>query len=70
LGCGDCCQSFVLGLLAGFTTLGFVFQTLVVKENLFPRGPNEILVTVDAFDCAVLVLTFRVRFQGVSRFRL
>jgi hypothetical protein len=57
-------------LFTGFAAFGFVFQTLVVEENLFARSPDEILVAVNALDGPILVFTFRVCFQCVGRFRL
>jgi hypothetical protein len=60
LGGGNGRQSLVLGLLAGFATLGFVLQTLVVKEDLFASSPDEILSTVNAFDRAIRKLRLGV----------
>jgi len=40
-----------------------------MKENLFARGPNEILIAIDTLDWAILVFTFLMCFQYVSRFR-
>jgi len=41
-----------------------------MKENLFACGPNKILRTVNALDCAVLILIFGISFQLVGCFRL
>lgn len=49
-------QTFVLGLLAGLTPLGFVLQILVVKKDLLASRPDEILAAVYAFDRAVFKL--------------
>jgi hypothetical protein len=39
-------ETFVLGLLARFATLGLVLQTFVVKEDLFASSPDEIIPAV------------------------
>lgn len=51
---GDGREAFVLGLLAGLTSLGFVLKTLVVKKDLFASSPNKILSTINALDIAIL----------------
>jgi hypothetical protein len=56
---GNCCEPFILGLLAGLAALGLVLQTLVVKEDLLAGCPDEIITAVDAFDRAVI--EFRLR---------
>jgi hypothetical protein len=52
----DSSKPFVLGLLARFATLWFVPQSLVVEECLLAGCPDEILVTVYAFDGAIWML--------------
>jgi hypothetical protein len=47
---GNCCEAFILGLLAGFASLGFVLQPFIVKENLLARRPDEVLSAVNTFD--------------------
>jgi hypothetical protein len=49
-------QPLVLGLLTGLTTFGLVSQSLVVKEDLFARSPDEVLTTIDTFYRAILKL--------------
>jgi hypothetical protein len=56
----NCCEALILGLLAGFATLGFVLQSFVVKEDLLASRPDEVLPAVNAFDCAVLELRLRL----------
>jgi hypothetical protein len=56
---GNRCETFVLGLLARFASLGFVLQTFVVKENLLASRPDEIISAINAFDRAVI--EFRLR---------
>ena len=70
LRCCDCREAFVLSLFAGLAPLWFVFQSLVVEENLFTRSPDEVLVTVYAFDKAILIFTFVSHFQCLGGFRL
>jgi hypothetical protein len=50
---GDSGQTIVLGVLAGLATLGFVLQTLVVKENLLAHGPDELSTAIDASDGSI-----------------
>ena len=54
LGRGNRRQSIILGLFAGFAALGFVLQTLVMKEDLFANRPNEWLAAIDAGDRSIL----------------
>lgn len=68
--CRNCREPFVFSLLAGFATLGFVLQSLVVKENLLAGSPDKVLVTIDTPDWPILIFTVWGRFQYVSRFRL
>jgi hypothetical protein len=56
LRCRDSSQPFILRLLARFAALGFVLQSLVVEECLLAGCPDEILVTVYAFDGAIWML--------------
>jgi hypothetical protein len=70
LRCRDSGETLVLGLLAGFTTLWFVFQSLVVKEYLFARSPNEVFVAVNAPDGAVLILAFLSSFHYLCGFHV
>ena len=42
-------QSLVLCLLAGLTTLGFVLQSLIVKEDLLAARPDKVVTAIDAF---------------------
>jgi hypothetical protein len=53
---GDRSQPFVLRLLARLAALRFILQSLVVKEGLLAGCPDEILVTVYAFDGAIWML--------------
>jgi len=53
---GDGSQSFILCLLARLATLWFVLQPLVMEKRLFPGSPDEILITVYAFDRAIRML--------------
>jgi hypothetical protein len=54
LGRGNRRQSIILGLFAGFAALGFVLQTLVVKEHLLANRPDEWLTAIDACDRSIL----------------
>jgi hypothetical protein len=63
-------QPLVLGLLAGLTTFWFVFEPLVVEENLLARSPNEVFVAVDAPDGAVLILAFLGSFHYLCGFHV
>jgi hypothetical protein len=56
LGGGDGREAFVLGLLAGLTTLGLVLQTFIVEENLLSGCPDEILSAIYAMYVSVLEL--------------
>jgi len=58
--CGDGSESFILRLLTRLATLWFVLQSLVMKKRLFPGSPDEILITVYAFDSAIRMLWFVV----------
>jgi hypothetical protein len=51
---GDGREAFVLGLLAGLTTLGLVLQTFVVEENLLSGCPDEILSAIDTMYVSIL----------------
>jgi hypothetical protein len=42
-------------LLARLAALRFVFQAFVMEEHLLAGSPDEVLVTVDASDCPVLI---------------
>jgi hypothetical protein len=54
LGRRDCRQSIILGLFAGFTSLRFIVQAFVVKEDLLAGSPNEWLAAIDAGDRSIL----------------
>ena len=54
-------QTLVLCLLAGLAAFRLVLQTLVVKEDLLAASPDEVFVTVNATDVAVLIFGFGVR---------
>jgi len=41
-----------------------------VKEYLFSRSPDKVLITINASDWAILILTIMSRFQCGCRFRL
>ena len=56
----DRSQSLVLGLLAWLTTLWFVLQSLIVKEDLLAAGPCKTVAAVDAFYRAIFILDFGV----------
>jgi hypothetical protein len=51
---GDGRESLILGLLAWLAAFRFVFQTLVVKENLLARRPDEILPAIYTLDVAII----------------
>jgi hypothetical protein len=55
----NCCEPFILGLLARLATLGFILQTFVVKEDLLASRPDEIVSTINTLDWAVF--EFRLR---------
>jgi hypothetical protein len=55
-------------LLAGLAALGFVLQTLVMKERLFSGCPNEILVTIYALDAAIWMFGIPRRINFVEFF--
>ncbi len=59
---GDGGEAFVLGLLAGLATLGFVPQSLVVKEDLLTGSPDKVVATVHTGDCAIF--KFRLSLTG------
>jgi hypothetical protein len=67
---GDRSQTFVLGLLAGLATLGFVLEALVVEDYLLACSPDEVLVAVDAPDGAILMLGFLSSFHYLNGFRV
>lgn len=46
-------ESFVLGLLAGLATFGFVLEALVMEEGLFAPSPDKVLIAVYTLDGAV-----------------
>jgi len=53
--CGsDGRKSIIFCLLAWLASFGFVRKPLVMKENLFTRGPDKILAAINALDCAIL----------------
>jgi hypothetical protein len=61
---GNGSEALVLGLLAGLAPLGFVFQTLVVKEDLLARGPDEIFPAINTLDTAIV--EFRLALTPLS----
>jgi hypothetical protein len=67
---GNSSQPFILGLLAGLAALGFVFESLIVKENLLARSPNKVFVTIYTLDWAIQIFCFSIRFQGGGGFHL
>ena len=54
LGRGYRRKAVILSLFAGLTTLWFVLQTFVVKENLLANSPNKWLTAIDARDRSIL----------------
>ncbi|MEJ7617664.1 MAG: hypothetical protein WKF30_12030 [Pyrinomonadaceae bacterium] len=58
LSSSDGCESLIFRLLARLTTLGFVLETFIVEEHLLTGRPNKYLVTVHAFNAAILELRF------------
>ena len=46
----DRSQSFVFCLFAGFAAFGFVFESLVVKENLLAGSTAKVFVTIHTTD--------------------
>ena len=66
----DSSQPFILGLLAGLATFWFVFEALVVEENLLACSPDEVFVAVDAPDGAVLIFSFLSSFHYLNGFRV
>jgi hypothetical protein len=58
LGSSNCGEAFVLCLFAGFTPLGFVLQTLIVKKDLLTSRPNEIFSAVYTFYIGILEFHF------------
>jgi hypothetical protein len=46
--------------LHGLATLGFVLESLVVKENLLAGCPDKVLVTIDAPDWSILIFAMWV----------
>ena len=69
---GNCGQPFVLCLLAAFTPLGLVLQSLVVKKDLFSSSPDEVFSAVNALDVAIvkLAIGFNLRTPGFFYLRL
>jgi len=57
---GNCCEPFILGLLARFAALGFILQTFVVKEDLLASRPDEIVPTINTLNRAVFEFRFRM----------
>jgi hypothetical protein len=57
-------------LFAGLATLWFVFQSFVVKEDLFARSPDEVFVAVNAPDGAVLKFAFLSSFHYLCGFHV
>jgi hypothetical protein len=53
-------EAFILGLLAGFASLGFVLQSFIVKEDLLASRPDKILCTVNTLNRAILEFRLRV----------
>ena len=68
---GNSSQSLILSLLAGLATLGLILQSLVMKEGLLARRPDEILIAVYTPDGAIRVLNFGAfgRLKGFFPFR-
>jgi hypothetical protein len=60
LRCGNRGEAFVLSLLAGFATLGFVLQSFVMKEDLLASRPDEILSAVNTLDWTIIKFRLRV----------
>jgi hypothetical protein len=54
VGSGDGGQPFVLRLLAGLASLGWILQSFIVKENLFTGSPNEFLATINTQDFLII----------------
>jgi hypothetical protein len=54
LGSSNCGEALILCLFAGFTPLGFVLQTLIVKKDLLTSRPNEIFSAVYTFNIGIL----------------
>jgi hypothetical protein len=57
---GNRSEPFVLGLLARFASLGFILQTLVVKEDLLASRPDEIISAINTFDRTVVKFHLRL----------
>ena len=57
---GDGGEAFILGLLARLAALRFVLQSLVMKEDLLPGRPDEILTAVDTVYGAILEFHLRM----------
>jgi hypothetical protein len=66
----DCCEPFVFCLLARFAALGFVLQTLIVKKDLLPAGPNKILAAIYAFDSAIGIFAVSAELSLADEFHL
>ena len=43
-------------VFAGFATLGFVLQPLVMKKDLLAAGPDKVFTAVNAFYRAIFIL--------------
>jgi hypothetical protein len=53
--CGrDGREAIILGLLAGLASLGLVFQTFVMKEDLLAYGPDKLFTAINALDSSIL----------------
>lgn len=46
LGIGNCRETLIFSLLAGFTTLWRILQSFVVKEKLFAARPNKCFAAI------------------------
>jgi hypothetical protein len=60
LGGGNGGETFVLGLLAGLAPLGLVLQAFVMKEDLLPARPDEIISAINTLDRPILELHLRM----------
>jgi hypothetical protein len=57
---GNRSEPFILGLLARLASLGFILQTLVVKEDLLASSPDEIISAIYTFDRTVVEFHLRL----------
>jgi hypothetical protein len=62
LGCGNRCQALILSLLARLAALWLILQAFVMEKDLFTGCPDKVLTAIDAFDCAILIFIFWIRF--------